>query len=69
MELAEQAFVLATSVLAPGGTFVAKVFEGGEAHDFVTRVRPAFTKTKRVKPKATRKESVEFFVVALGRKP
>jgi 23S rRNA U2552 (ribose-2'-O)-methylase RlmE/FtsJ len=34
----------------------------------VERIRVDYTKTKRVKPKATRKESVEFFVVALGRK-
>jgi len=67
IELAEQARVLAAAVLAPGGHFVAKVFEGGEAQDFVSRVRADFGKTKRVKPKATRKESVEFFVVGLGR--
>ncbi len=68
MELAEQARVLAASLLAPGGNFVVKVFDGEEASDFVTRVRNDYTKTKRVKPKATRKESVEFFVVAMGRK-
>ena len=68
MELAEQAHVLAMRFLAPGGNFIAKVFEGEEAPDFVSRVRLNFDKTKRVKPKATRKESVEFFVVAMGRK-
>ena len=68
MELVEQAHTIALSVLAPGGHFVGKVFEGEEAPDFVSRVRLGFTKTKRVKPKATRKESVEFFVVAMGRK-
>jgi len=68
MELAEQAHVLAARLLAPGGHFIAKVFEGEEAPDFVSRVRLGFGKTKRVKPKATRKESVEFFVVAMGRK-
>jgi 23S rRNA (uridine2552-2'-O)-methyltransferase len=67
IELAEQARVLAQALLAPGGNFIAKVFEGEEAPDFVARVRADYGKTKRVKPKATRKESVEFFVVALGR--
>ena len=67
VELAEQARVLAAQVLAPGGNFIAKVFEGEEAADLVARVRPDYEKTKRVKPKATRKESVEFFVVGLGR--
>ena len=68
MELAEQAHQLAVRLLAPGGIFVAKVFEGEEAPDYVARVRGNYEKTKRVKPKATRKESVEFFVVAIGRK-
>ena len=68
MELAEQARVLAASLLAPGGNFVVKVFDGEEAPDFVARVRNDYQKTKRVKPKATRKESVEFFLVAMGRK-
>ena len=68
MELAEQAHELALRLLAPGGHFVAKVFEGEEAPDYVARVRRHYEKTKRVRPKATRKESVEFFVVAMGRK-
>jgi 23S rRNA (uridine2552-2'-O)-methyltransferase len=67
IELAEQARLLASVLLTPGGNFIAKVFEGEEAPDFVARVRGDYGKTKRVKPKATRKESVEFFVVAMGR--
>ena len=45
-----------------------KVFEGEDASDLVTRIRSDFGKTKRVKPKAVRKESVEFFVVGIGRR-
>ena len=68
IELAEQARVLAARLLRPGGNFVVKVFEGEDASDLVARIRADYGKTKRVKPKAVRKESVEFFVVGLGRR-
>lgn len=68
VELAEQARVLASELLVPGGHFVVKVFDGEDAPALIERIRADYGKTKRVKPKATRKESVEFFVVGLGRK-
>jgi 23S rRNA (uridine2552-2'-O)-methyltransferase len=67
IELAERARVLAASVLRPGGHFIAKVFDGEDAPDFVQRVRGDYTGTKRFKPKATRSESVEFYVIGMGR--
>jgi 23S rRNA (uridine2552-2'-O)-methyltransferase len=67
VELAEQARVLASALLVPGGNFVVKVFEGEDAPALVERIRADFAQTKRVKPKAVRKESVEFFVVGIGR--
>lgn len=66
LELAQRAFVLATELLAPGGAFVAKVFEGEDAGEWVLSVRSSFTQLRRLKPEATRKQSVEFFVVAEG---
>ena len=66
VELAEAARVLASALLEPGGNFIVKVFEGEDAQALVDRIRQDFTKTKRVKPKAVRKESVEFFVVGIG---
>jgi 23S rRNA (uridine2552-2'-O)-methyltransferase len=68
IELATQASEIALAILAPGGTFVAKVFEGADARGFVEGLRDGFTAVKRLKPKATRTESVEFFVVATGRR-
>jgi len=59
---------LALAVLKPGGHFVAKVFEGQDAHAFVQSLRSDFETVKRLKPKATRGRSVEFFVVAMGKK-
>jgi 23S rRNA (uridine2552-2'-O)-methyltransferase len=60
---------MALELLAPGGSLVVKVFDGQDAHEFVQGLRSHFEKVKRVKPEATRSESVEFFVVCTGRKP
>ena len=68
LELAQIAANLAIEFLRPGGSFVVKVFDGQDAHGFVQSLRPHFDKVKRVKPEATRKESVEFFAVCTGRK-
>jgi 23S rRNA (uridine2552-2'-O)-methyltransferase len=59
---------LALSILKPGGNFVAKVFEGREAQSFVQSLRAEFKTVKRIKPKATRDRSVEFFVAGIGKK-
>ena len=66
MELARCAFDLAVLTLRKGGHFVAKVFEGEEVNPFVAAVKLRFTEVKRVKPEATRNESVELFVVGKG---
>ena len=64
--LAEQALALARELLAPGGAFVAKVFDGGDAPAYVAAVRACFSDFRRARPQATRTESREFFVVARG---
>jgi len=69
LELAQAAFETACTLLRPGGAFVVKVFDGQEAHAYIQGVRTRFTKIKRLKPPATRNESVEFFAVATGFKP
>ena len=66
LELARAALRIARGVLQPGGDFIVKVFDGEDAPDFVTEVRQHFGKVRRLKPEATRRESVEFFVVARG---
>ena len=67
LELAQMAADVAIDCLAPGGHFIVKVFDGEDAHAFVQSLRPHFGKVRRIKPEATRDESVEFFVVCLGR--
>ena len=66
MALIETAFAFAQDVLEPGGTFVAKVFAGGADSDLVAQMKRAFATVKHAKPPASRKGSVEWFVVAQG---
>ena len=64
--LAEIALEMALDVLKPGGTFVGKVFQGGSSNELLARLKKSFREVKHVKPPASRAESVELYVVALG---
>jgi 23S rRNA (uridine2552-2'-O)-methyltransferase len=64
--LVEIALEVALDVLKPGGTFVGKVFQGGSSSDLLARLKKSFREVKHVKPPASRQESVELYVVALG---
>ena len=64
--LAEAAYAFAREVLAPGGTFVAKVFQGGAERELLATLKRDFTSLRHVKPPASRAESAEVYVVAQG---
>lgn len=64
--LCEAAAELAFDVLAPGGTFVAKVLAGGAEGDLQARLKRGFESVANVKPGASRADSSEKFVVARG---
>ena len=64
--LIEAAIDFAEEVLKPGGAFVAKAFQGGETADVIRRLKARFTEVKNVKPKASRSESSEVYLVATG---
>lgn len=64
--LCEAAAHLAFDVLAPGGTFVAKVLAGGAETELQALLKQKFTKVANVKPPASRADSSEKFVVATG---
>jgi 23S rRNA (uridine2552-2'-O)-methyltransferase len=64
--LFEAALDMAEQVLKPGGAFVGKVFQGGAAGDLLARVKQRFREVRHVKPPASRAESVELYLVALG---
>lgn len=66
MALAEAALMFAEEVLSQGGTFIAKVFEGGSDQQLLMALKKAFKTVKHVKPAASRKESSEMYVVATG---
>jgi 23S rRNA (uridine2552-2'-O)-methyltransferase len=64
--LAELAAAFAVQVLAPGGAFVAKVFQGGTERVVLDRLKRSFAAVRHAKPPASRKESSELYVVATG---
>jgi len=66
MMLLEAAYLFATEVLKPGGSFIAKVFQGGAEHELLAQIKKNFTSVKHAKPKASRADSSEIYVVATG---
>jgi 23S rRNA (uridine2552-2'-O)-methyltransferase len=64
--LIEAAVDFAVDVLKPGGVFVAKAFQGGETAEVISRLKSRFAQVKTVKPKASRAESSEIYLVATG---
>ncbi len=66
--LFERAFEIARSVLKPGGTFLAKIFQGTEFHQLLAEVKKDFQQTRVIKPDASRKQSREIYILALNLK-
>lgn len=64
--LLEAALNVAASVLKPGGAFVGKVFQGGATGELLSRIKKMFREVRHVKPRASRSESVELYLVGLG---
>ena len=64
--LAEIAVDFACSVLAPGGFFIAKVLQGGSEGELLARLKKEFSTVRHLKPKASRAESAEMYVLATG---
>jgi len=66
MALADCAALFATEVLAPGGTFVCKLFKGGAEKELLDLLRKHFSKVKNAKPPSSRSDSAESYIVAQG---
>jgi 23S rRNA (uridine2552-2'-O)-methyltransferase len=64
--LVESAAAFAAEVLAPGGSFLAKVFQGGTEGELLATLKRDFARVAHVKPKASRAESAELYVLATG---
>jgi 23S rRNA U2552 (ribose-2'-O)-methylase RlmE/FtsJ len=69
IELARIALRVADRLLKPDGWFVVKIFQGGEHQKFIQEVRAMFEYIKNYKPKASRKQSAERYIVANGLRP
>lgn len=66
MALCEAALDFARRVLKPGGTFLCKVLRGGTEGELLARMKRDFASVRHVKPKASRADSAELFVLARG---
>lgn len=66
MGLAEVAWAFAEEILAPGGAFVCKVFQGGTENELLAQIKTRMTSVRHAKPPASRKDSAEMYLVALG---
>jgi 23S rRNA (uridine2552-2'-O)-methyltransferase len=64
--LAESALEIAEDVLKPGGAYLAKVLQGGASGELLDRLRRSFAKVTHVKPKASRQDSAEVYVLGTG---
>lgn len=64
--LVELAAQFALETLRPGGFFVAKVFQGGADGELLALLKANFEKVRHFKPDASRSESAETFVIAMG---
>jgi 23S rRNA (uridine2552-2'-O)-methyltransferase len=66
MALVEAAAEFAREVLKPGGSFLAKVIQGGTEGTLLTALKRDFAAVKHVKPSASRADSAELYVLAMG---
>jgi len=64
--LAEAAYDFATEILAPGGSLVCKVYQGGAEGELLQRLKRDFADIRHAKPPASRSESAEVYLVAQG---
>jgi 23S rRNA (uridine2552-2'-O)-methyltransferase len=68
LELCELALDTADRFLRPGGHFVAKLFHSDEFENFRKKLRERFNKVEVLRPKSTRVESKEVFLIGIDRK-
>ena len=63
LELCQMAWAWAEKLLKPGGHFLFKIFQSQEGDDFIKTLKPRFSSVGRLKPRATRSQSLEVFVI------
>jgi 23S rRNA (uridine2552-2'-O)-methyltransferase len=66
MALAEAAADFARGVLAPGGSFLCKVLQGGTETGLLAALKHDFAAVRHLKPPASRADSAELYLLATG---
>jgi 23S rRNA (uridine2552-2'-O)-methyltransferase len=68
MQLCEDAFTFAKAHLNEGGSFIAKILQGGTENELLVKLKQNFKQVKHFKPKSSRSDSAEMYVVCLSYK-
>lgn len=66
MYLADKVFELVVKVLAKDGTLLIKLFQGSETEEYIAELKKRFRQVVVRKPKASRSESREIYLLAKG---
>lgn len=66
LQLCQRALKIAKRVLSNGGHFLCKILEGEDSQRFLNNLKKSFRSVQRFKPKASHKESNEFYIIAQG---
>jgi 23S rRNA (uridine2552-2'-O)-methyltransferase len=66
VHLVELAWDCAQQILQPGGTFLAKIFQGEGVDDLVRELKKHFKTVRLRKPKSSRPRSPEFYILGIG---
>ena len=68
LALFQRALTLADDLLVPGAHFLGKIFQGSGFEEMVKDLKSRFDKVKVIRPRATRSQSKEIYLVAIGKK-
>ena len=66
LQLARHSLLIAEQLLNKGGNYYCKIFQGEDVPEFIKEVRDRFQTTRIFKPKSSRSESREVFVLGMG---
>jgi len=67
LRIVESVFSLSRKMLKAGGSAVVKVFQGEDLDAFLSSLREDYQRVYRFKPKSSRKESREIYIIASRR--
>jgi 23S rRNA (uridine2552-2'-O)-methyltransferase len=68
LAIVKRVFQLADDILKPHGSIIAKIFQGEDVNAFINSEKINFSKILFFKPKSSRKESRELFIIAIDRR-